>query len=412
MFKPIQISIAGFKSTSMSRATANCKRGRVFYGRAFMSKYFRPTRLEINLDNLRHNLKEIKRIIDNKTKVCAVVKANGYGMGACQVARVALSEGVSYLAVSTLDEAIELRKDGIDIPVLILGYTPSEHYVEIIKWNLTQAIFDLKSAKVLAYVAKKYQRTAKVHIKIDTGMGRLGFPADMTSIPYIREIYELEGLKIEGIFTHFARAYEEDTGFTKGQFEKFINIVTALENNNISIPIKHVANSPTIVRYPEMHLDMVRPGNLIYGLHPPFVGKDVIHLKPVMSLKTVVAHVKCLPAGSPISYLGTFVTKRDSVIATIPLGYADGYTRLLSNKGFVMIKGEYAPIVGLICMDQCMVDVTDIKGVAVGDEVVVIGEMGEKIISLDDISELTGIIRTEIMTTITNRVPRIYVINC
>lgn len=374
-----------------------------------MSIYFRPTREEIDLKNLRHNLGEIKRLVGKQTRICAVVKADGYGMGAPTVARIALSQGASYLAVAVLDEALELREDGIDAPILILGVTPPKDFPRILEYNLTQTMPDLETAAILSEEAEKWQKKAKVHIKLDTGMGRLGFQATEASIPRIKKLFRLKGLDIEGIFTHLAKAYENDDEFTRKQFKRFMSVVEALERENFSIPIKHVANSPTTVRHPEMHLDMVRPGNIMYGLQPPLIGKDVIDVRPVMSVKSTVAFVKTLPQGSPISYGSTFITRRDSVIATLPIGYADGYTRLLSSKGSVIIRNQYAPILGVVCMDQCMVDVTDIPGVKAGDEVVVIGSMGDKTVSLEDLSAITGIVRPELMISFTKRVPRVYV---
>lgn len=377
-----------------------------------MDMRFRPTRAEINLDNLQHNISEIKRITSSGAFLCAVVKADAYGHGAVEVANTALSCGAKYLAVAILEEAVFLREAGIKAPILILGFTPEEQFDKIVKYGITQTVYNLNSAKLLSKKAKECGVKAKVHIKLDTGMSRIGFQAQMSCLPEIEEIFKLPGIEVEGIFTHFAKADEKDKSFTKEQYEKFDMIVKALESRGFRIPIKHVANSAAIIDLPEMHLDMVRPGIILYGIYPSDeVKREKINLKPVMSFKTRVSHVKRVPAGTPISYGGTFVTKRESVIATLPVGYADGYPRLLSSRAEVLIKGKRAPIVGRICMDQCMVDVTDVPGVRPGDDVELFGEGKNGEVTADEIARIVGTIPYEIVCGISKRVPRIYIKN-
>lgn len=377
-----------------------------------MNATFRPTRAEINLDNLEHNLHEIKRVTRAGASLCAVVKADAYGHGAVEVANTALSCGAKYLAVAILEEAVQLRKAGVKAPILILGFTPEEQFDRIVEYGITQTVFNLDSAKLLSEKAVERGVKAKVHIKLDTGMSRIGFQAQMSSLPEIEEIFKLPGIEVEGIFTHFAKADEKDKTFSEEQFKKFDAIVKALENRGFRIPIKHVANSAAIIDLPEMHLDMVRPGIILYGIYPSDeVKREKIDLKPVMSFKTRVSHVKKVPAGTPISYGGTFITQRESIIATLPVGYADGYSRLLSSKAEVLIRGRRAPLVGRICMDQCMVDVTDVPGVMPGDDVELFGEGKDGGVTADELARIVGTIPYEIVCGISKRVPRIYIKN-
>jgi len=371
----------------------------------------RPTWAEINLDNVRHNIMEIRRVISPSVKLCAVVKANAYGHGAVEVAREALACGASYLSVAFLDEAIELRENGITSPVLILGFTPENQFDKIIEHNITQTIYNVESAKALSDCAIKLGKKAKVHIKIDTGMSRIGFCPEVCYKDEFKKLFSLPGLEIEGIFTHFSRADERDRSWTNEQFRLFSEVLNFIEKSGYNIPLKHAANSAGIIEYPETHLDMVRPGIILYGLYPSDeVSKNLINLKPVMSFKTRVSNVKVLPKGKAISYGGAFVTQRESIIATLPVGYADGFSRLLSSKAQVLIKGKRAPIVGRICMDQCMVDVTDIQPlVSIGDEVVLIGESGNDRISTEEITNLIGTINYEVVCGISKRVPRVYI---
>lgn len=371
----------------------------------------RPTRAIINLDNVEHNFREIKRITKPDVKICAIVKADGYGHGAIETAKMFLSCGAYYLAVAFLDEAIELREKGIRAPILILGFTPEHQFDKIVKYDITQTVYNYKSCEYLSEIAKKLGRKVKVHIKVDTGMSRIGFDADDFSIAEITKIFDLDGLEIEGIFTHFAKADEKDKSFTELQFQKFTSIINSLEKHGFNIPLKHAANSAAIIDLPYTHLDMIRPGIILYGLYPSDeVNKSKIELKPALSLKTMVSHVKTLPKGRFISYGGIYETKRTSLIATLPIGYADGYSRLLSSKAQVLINGQRAPAVGRICMDQCMVDVTDISGdINPGDEAILIGNMGNEAIIADELAKMMGTINYEVICGISQCIPRIYI---
>lgn len=373
--------------------------------------HIRPTRVEVNLDNLKHNLKEIRRITSPDARICAVVKANGYGHGALKIACTALAFGASYLAVAVIDEAIELRQKGIQAPILVLGYTPEKQFDEIIEYDITQTVYSLESAQLLSEQAKKNGKKAKVHIKLDTGMSRLGFRAEAASVPLIEKLFLMGGLQVEGIFNHFAKADEEDKQFAEEQYNKFINIVSILEKDGYKIPIKHTANSAAIIDLPYTHLDMVRPGIILYGLYPSKdVDKTKIQLKPVMSFKTRISHAKTLGPGMAISYGGKFITQRKSTIATLPVGYADGYSRSLSSRAQVLVNGCRAPLVGNICMDQCMVDITDVPGsVEVGDDVVLFGEMGNQTLTVDEIADKIGTINYEVVCGVSRRVPRVYI---
>lgn len=373
-------------------------------------QHLRPTRAEISLDNLEHNLKEIRSATAPTARICAVVKADGYGHGALEVAQTALACGASYLAVAILDEALQLREQGIKAPILILGFTPEEQFDRIVEHDIIQTVYNLKSAQLLSQEAKKQGKKAKIHIKLDTGMSRIGFQAEPSALCEIKKLFALEGLEVEGIFTHFAKADEKDKTFTHEQFKKFTTVVDALEKDGFHIPIKHTANSAAIMELPDTHLGMVRPGIILYGLYPSAeLDRSRIRLKPVMSLKTRVSHVKKLGRGRSISYGGTFVTRRESLIATLPVGYADGYSRLLSSRAHVLIKGQRAPVVGRVCMDQCMVDVTDIKGgVEPGQDVVLFGSMGSETISADEIAKIIGTINYEVVCAVARRVPRVY----
>lgn len=366
---------------------------------------------EINLDNIAHNVREIRRITNKNAEIMGVVKADAYGHGVLEVARTILENGVTRLAVSMLDEAIQLRKHGINVPIFILGYTDPIRAKEIIEYDVTQSVFSHELAKALSDEAVRQGRKVKIHIKIDTGMSRIGFLPGYSAVKNVVEISRLPNIIIEGLFTHFATADEKNREFTLLQFERFMSICNELQRIGVHIPVKHCANSGGIIEYPEMHLDMVRPGIIQYGLYPSDeVDKSKIHLKPAMSLKANIIMVKEVEKGTSISYGRIFTTTRTSRIATIPIGYADGYTRMLSNKGKVLIHGQFAPIVGRICMDQCMVDVTDLtEDVEVGDEVVLIGKQGDNSISVEDVASTIGMINYELVCIVGKRIPRAFV---
>ena len=372
----------------------------------------RPVWAEIDLDNLAHNMREVRKNTKEDSLVTAVVKADAYGHGAIKSAETFLNNGADRLAVATLSEAIELRKANIEVPILILGYTPKGQYPLVIKWDITQTIFDYESARILSEEAAKLGKDAIIHIKIDSGMGRIGFLPNDKSIEEIIKISKLPNLNMEGIFTHFATADEKDKSYTRLQYNRYMEVIEKLEKAEIHIPIKHISNSASIIDFEEYDLDMVRGGIMIYGLWPSDeVNKEKIDLKPAMTLKAKISNVKQVPKDTGISYGQIFVTERKSKIATIPIGYADGLTRLLSTKGEVFVKGRRAPIVGRICMDQCMIDVTDIDDIVVGDEVVLFGYGEEAYPHVDEIANKLNTINYEIVCMVGRRVPRVYIQN-
>lgn len=369
----------------------------------------RPVWAEINLDNLAHNMREVKKSVKEGTLITAVVKANAYGHGSVYAARTFLKNGADRLAVATLAEAIELRNAGIDVPILILGYTPVSQYSSVIEHDITQTIYNLESARAFSQTADKLNKTGYIHIKIDSGMGRIGFLPTDKSVNDILEISKLPNIMVEGIFTHFATADEKDKTYTYTQYERFMYVINKLEERGLSIPVKHVSNSAAIIDLPDFNLNMVRAGIMLYGYYPSDeVHKERVNLLPAMSLKARISHVKAVPADTGISYGQIFVTKRESKIATIPIGYADGFTRMLSSKGEAYIKGRIVPIVGRICMDQCMLDVTEIEDVKVGDEVILFG-YEEGSLNADDIAAKLNTISYEILCMVGRRVPRVYV---
>lgn len=369
-----------------------------------------PVWAEIDLGALSCNISEIRRLASAPANVMAVVKANAYGHGAVEVSRAVLAGGADWLGVARVDEGLSLREAGIDAPILILGYSPPEQSGDVVKSRLSQAVYTRDMALALAEAAAAEGTRAKIHFKIDTGMGRIGWVAGPDAV---RDILELAGnrhLEAEGIFTHFAASDSADKAYTEEQFFKFTALVEELRRNGLEIPIKHAANSAALMEMPDTHLDLVRAGIIVYGLYPSEqVDHNVIKLRPVMSLKAKVAYVKEVPAGFKVSYGCTYTTEKSTVIATLPLGYADGYSRLLSSKGCALIHGQRAPVVGRVCMDQLMVDVGHIPGVKVGDEAVLIGRQGDQEITADEVAAMMGTINYEIVCMINHRVPRVYI---
>ena len=365
---------------------------------------------EINLNAIAHNVREIRKLTGNHVEMMGVVKADAYGHGVLEVVRTLLDNGVTQLAVSMLDEAIQIRKMGIDVPILILSYTDPVRAEEVIENELTQTVFSFDLPQALSDASVKLGKSVKVHIKVDTGMTRVGFMPGYNAVKNIMEIGRMPGLIIEGIFTHFASADECERDYTNMQFERFMSLCNELGRVGIHIPLKHACNSAGIIQYPEMHLDMVRPGVILYGLYPSQgVDHDIIHLEPAMTLKANVILVKDVEPDVCVSYGRQFRTSRQSIIATIPIGYADGYTRLLSNKGRMLVNGEFAPIVGRICMDQCMIDVTNLEhDVHVGDEVVIFGSQNGACISVEELATEIGTINYELICIIGKRIPRVY----
>lgn len=367
--------------------------------------YQRPVWVEINLSAIKENIRQIKSLVKVGTKCCAIVKADGYGHGAIAVARAVLDAGADYLAVAILDEAIELREAGFTVPILILGYTPAYQMPLVLAYNVQPTVCTLETARALSVAAQAVNIRAKIHVKIDTGMGRIGVrPEDVGS--FAEKVVQLPNMQIEGVYSHFAQADELDKSFANLQYQRFTAAIKALADRNIFPPICHIAASAALIDLPETHCDMVRMGIIQYGVWPSEVVTRRIILQPVMKFKCEVAFIKEVLAGTPISYGCTYKTKHVARIATLPVGYADGWNRLLSNKGHVLIHGKLAPIVGRICMDQCMVDVTDIPDVNVGEEVVLFGEPQ---VPIENVAKLVQTIPYEVMCAISKRVPRVYV---
>lgn len=363
---------------------------------------------EINLDNLANNIREVRRVTNPKTKISAVIKADGYGHGAVAIAQTLLENGADRFAVATLSEALQLRKEFKEIQIMVLGYTPEHLAQDIVNNNIIQTIYSLEQAKEFSKVAKQLNKNIVVHIKIDSGMNRLGMLCSEDTVSTVLQISKLDNLVIEGIYTHFAAADELDKTYTKTQVEKFSKIVEQIEEKGLIIPIKHVSNSAAIIDMPEFNFDMVRAGIMLYGLYPSqSVNHERVNLKEVMCLKAKIAQVKEIEAGSGISYGLTYKCEHKTKIATLPIGYADGYTRMLSNKAKVLVQNKIVPVLGNICMDQCIIDVTNLD-VKMGDEVVLYGGNNKDGISIDSVANLLNTINYEIVCMVDKRVPRVY----
>ncbi len=365
---------------------------------------------QIDLEAIVSNMEHMKEKINKDTKMIAVIKADGYGHGSIPIA--ARLEKLDYLfgfAVATAEEAFTLRDNGVTKPILILGYTFEEDYERLITQDIRLAVFKTDTARKLAVCAKKLHKNALIHIKVDTGMSRIGVSQDESGFETVKEISTYKGLELEGIFTHFSRADETDKAFACSQLERFTTFVNNCESAGIHFLYRHCSNSAGILELPQANMDIVRAGITVYGLWPSDeIRKDTIDLKPAMELKSCIVYIKTLPACTPISYGGTYVTEKPTRIATIPVGYADGYPRTLSNKGSVLIKGKRAPIVGRVCMDQFMVDVTDIPEAKEFDEVVLLGKSGMDQITAEELGELSMRFNYELVCDITKRVPRLY----
>jgi len=368
----------------------------------------RPTWVDIDLDALRDNYGEIRRHIPATTGIMTVIKADGYGYGAFPMARLYGELGARYLAVAILSEAMQLRRKGIDTPILILGYTEPGSFETLIKRNITQTVYSADMAKALSDEAVRLGKTARIHIKIDTGMGRLGFAPGQETVEEIKSIAALPGICLEGLFTHLSVADENDRPYTDGQIDAFLQIARDLEEAGIHIPLKHIANSAATVLFPRAHQDMVRPGLILYGYAMGPVAEGGFRLKPSLTLKSRIAHVKTMEAGQSISYGRTYEAKGGERVATVPIGYADGYPRSLSNIGEVLVGGKRARILGRVCMDQLMVDVSAVPDAKVGDEVVLYGRQGREEVTLQEVSDKTGLTIYELLCMLSKRVPRCY----
>lgn len=373
-----------------------------------ISDYYRA-QANINIDAIRSNISQVKSKLKKDTKLMVIVKADAYGHGAVRVSQALQGEVADAYGVATIEEAIELREAGITKPILILGYTPKEQFRLVISYDVIQTVYRYEMAEELSAEAINQGKTAKIHIKVDTGMSRLGFNDTDKSLEDIKKIASLEGVSIEGIFSHFAKADEADRESVKGQIERFDKFYDLLKQEGIYIPLRHMSNSAGMIEYPEAEYDMIRCGIVSYGVYPSNeVSQDVFSLQPAMDLKSHVVFIKEVEAGTGISYGSTYITKRKTRVATIPVGYADGYSRNMSNVGKVIIRKQYAPIIGRICMDYFMVDVTDIKDISEGDVVTLLGEEGSCKITIETLSEWSHSFPYEIMCTVGKRIPRVY----
>jgi len=363
-----------------------------------------PIWTEIDLDAIADNIKAIRGLVGGKVKVMGVVKANAYGHDALEVAPLLLQNGASFLAVARLDEGIELRKANIKAPILILSLTLKEELSSLLLYDLTPTVCDMERVELLSQLATKRRKIVKVHIKVDTGLGRIGVLPE-NAIDFVQRVQDMKNIQIEGIFTHFAAAYEKDKSYTEEQFTRFAAVLNTLEEKGIRIPLMHTANSPAILDLPAVYLDMVRPGLSIYGFYSSPEVKRVIKLKPALKFKTKIVYLKRLPAGKSISYGRTYNTASETLVATLPVGYADGYPRLLSNNGEVLIRGSKSPVIGRIAMDQTMIDVTHIPDVEIGEEVTLWGNQ-----AIEETARRVGTIVDEVLCMADKkRIPKLFI---
>ena len=363
---------------------------------------------KIDIDNIRYNIMKMKSLVKPDMKILTVIKADAYGHGSVEIAK-RISDLSDYYGVATIDEAIELRNAGVEKPILIIGYTADDDYDKLLAYNITQAVYDVGECEKLSQLAISKGTKAKVHIKVDTGMSRIGFMADSIGIEEALKLKDMEGLDIEGIFTHYAKADETDKTAARTQRERFRSFIAGLERGGISFKLKHIDNSAGTMEMDDDEFDMVRLGIVTYGLYPSDEVDKSIEIRPAMSLIAHVAHVKELPAGKGIGYGWSYITTKNTRVATVTVGYADGYPRAQSNIGRVIIHGKYAPILGRVCMDQIMIDVTDIPDVKIKDEVVLIGNDGDAHISVEEVAEPAASFNYELVCNIGRRVPRVYV---
>ena len=366
---------------------------------------------EINLSSVVFNYSSLRTCAGN-SQVIACIKADAYGHGAVKIAWELIKSGVEMLGVATLEEVVQLRSAGISKPIVLLGATPRGNVKDVMDLDVIPVVTTLKDAKLFSEIAQKFSTKKlnyEIFIALETGMGRLGFVHKPESILDILKISKLPGIKVKGIFSHFACADEADRTYTESQISKFHQFENDLKSAGMNIECRTMANSAGIINYPNAHMEAIRPGVSLYGMYPgPDVDRSIIELEPSMSIKANIVYLKRLPEGSAISYGGKFVTERESIIGTLPLGYADGLARVLTGQGKVIVNGEYAPIVGSICMDQCMIDVTDIPGVKEYDEVVLMGKQGSKEITVDELAEKAGTINYEVTCRFGQRLPKVY----
>lgn len=364
---------------------------------------------EVDLDAIAHNIREIRKITNPSSQIMAVVKADAYGHGFLEVTKTLLENGADRLAVATLREGEQLRSRGVRVPILVLGALMEEDIDDYINFNITPSVFSYEMAHAISYVAEKKEIVTKIHIKLDTGMSRIGFLTGEKNEGIAEEIIKISKLpyiEIEGIFSHFSTSDEYDDSYTRLQYSRFTDVINILEERGLHIPIKHICNSAAIMMYPEMHLDMVRPGVILYGMYPSSeVDKSRLSLKTAMTLKSKITFVKEVEPGRGVSYGKEYITDKVTKIATVPIGYADGYLRRLAKEGRMIVNGQQVPIIGRICMDQCMIDVTNVHNIERGDEVILFSNEG---ITVDDLAKWLDTINYEITCVIGKRIPRIY----
>ena len=376
-----------------------------------MNGKLRPAWVEVNREKAIHNFLEVRRAVGPNVKICAVVKADSYGMGSMELSKMYLENGVDMFAVAVIGEAFELREEIKDKDILVLGFTSEEFYEDAIENNITLTIYNYDHAVRLNQAAKKLNKKAKIHIKVETGMNRLGFLPTEENADKIADIAKMENIAIEGAFSHQAKADERDKTTAHMQAGRFIKFMGMLEERNVKIPVKHIANSATIIEMPEYYFDMVRPGIILSGFYPSDeVDTEKLKFKICVTLKAKVANVKTIDAGEGVGYGHLYRADKPVVVGTIPIGYADGYSRLLSNKGYVVINGVKCPILGKVCMDQFMVDLSNVENPQIGDVAILYGDGTDGAMTAEDVANMRGTISYEVLTNLAvKRLPKIYI---
>ena len=376
-----------------------------------MNGKLRPAWVEVNREKAIHNFLEVRRAVGPNVKICAVVKADSYGMGSMELSKMYLENGVDMFAVAVIGEAFELREEIKDKDILVLGFTSEEFYEDAIENNITLTVYNYDHAVRLNQTAKKLNKKAKIHIKVETGMNRLGFLPTEENADKIADIAKMENIAIEGAFSHQAKADERDKTTAHMQAGRFIKFMGMLEERNVEIPVKHIANSATIIEMPEYYFDMVRPGIILSGFYPSDeVDTEKLKFKICVTLKAKVANVKTIDAGEGVGYGHLYRADKPVVVGTIPIGYADGYSRLLSNKGYVVINGVKCPILGKVCMDQFMVDLSNVENPQIGDVAILYGDGTDGAMTAEDVANMRGTISYEVLTNLAvKRLPKIYI---
>ncbi len=381
------------------------------------NEFVKRTWAEVSLDALEHNFNCIKSRVDESTKILAVIKSDAYGHGVAQVARTLADCGAYCFAVAFVDEGIELRNNGITNPIMLLGYTPVSHAEQIIANDIQPAIMSYEMAEKFSQKASQLNKVCKIHIKLDTGMSRVGFVCgddterNQSVCDDIVKISKLPFIEIEGVFTHFATADSAEDSLSEVQFSRYTSMIDMLSSVGVNVPIKHVCNSAALLRYPHMHLDMVRAGVILYGVEPSGEVEWNVDLKPAMQLKTIITQIKEMKGKEGVSYGSKYIAEPDDIIGTIPVGYADGYSRNMSGKAFVIAGGRRVPVVGTICMDQCMIKLNGVNNISVEDEVILFGEVNGIKVSIEEVADWKDTIGYEILCDIGRRVPRVYTKN-